>query len=124
MARLGRYKVMREMKDEDKWFRWFTKEQIIYLVLFGGIGVGIVILFHSIRLTLIGMVIAILLITGGLILPRFNMPDDKYILGGGMPLKLLAKRIIIKQFIAKKKIYVSLCDCNCNFDLLQHPNNG
>ena len=38
MARPGRYKVMREMKDEDKWLRWFTKEQILYLLVFGAIG--------------------------------------------------------------------------------------
>lgn len=111
MARPGRYKVMREMKDEDKWFRWFTKEQLIYLGIFGGVGVGAVVLFASIHLTLIGMVIAIMLIAFGLILPRFDMPDDKYIIGGGMPLKVIAKRIILKQMPYNKKIYISMCDC-------------
>lgn len=111
MARPGRYKTMREMKDEDKWFRFFTKEQLLYLAIFGSIAVGIAFLFHMVGLTLIGMVFAVMLIALGLILPRFNVPEDKYILGGGMPLKVIVKRILLKQLPKNKVLYISVCDC-------------
>lgn len=112
MARPGRYKTMREMKDEDKWFKFFTKEQILYLAVFGSLGIGVVILFKAIGLTLIGMVFAVVLVALGLILPRFDMPTDKYILGGGFPLKVIALRILLKQLPKNKKIYISMHDCN------------
>ena len=27
---IGRYKTPKEFKDEDIWFRWFTKKQFLY----------------------------------------------------------------------------------------------
>ncbi len=35
MAAIGVFRIPREFKDEDKWFRYFNKKQAIILVLTG-----------------------------------------------------------------------------------------
>lgn len=107
MARAGKYKIPKPFKDEDIWLRWFTKEQLLYIAVAALLSAGVIYLFYMIRLTLIGATIAVILMFAGFAIPRFNMPDDKYLLGGGMPLKVVIGRIIVKKFVEKKKLYVT-----------------
>lgn len=107
MARPGKYKIPKEFKDEDLWFKWFTKEQLLYLVIASLLAIGSFVLFDMIHFTLVGATLAIMFVMIGVIVPRFNMPEDKYLLAGGMPLKVIIARILVKTFFTKKKIYVT-----------------
>ena len=105
MARTGRYNIPREFKDEDVWFRWFTKKQLLYLVIFGGVGLLVLYLTSLINMVVVGGVIFIGLFVLGIVLPRFNMPNDKYLWGGGMPLETIFIRTVKKAF-SKKSVYI------------------
>ena len=105
MARIGRYKIPRPFKDEDKWFRWFTKKQLMYLTIFGGMGVLALFISALAKIPVIGGIVFVVFISLGLIIPRFNMPDDKYLWGGGMPLETICLRWFMKK-ISKKALYI------------------
>jgi len=105
MARMGRYKIPREFKDEDVWFKLFTKKQLLYLVIFGGIGLLFLYLFNKIHMVVIGGIVFVGFFALGIILPRFNMPNDKYLWGGGMPLETIFLRFVKKTF-SKKSVYI------------------
>ena len=106
MAGIGTYKVPREFKDEDKWFRFFTKTQLFIV----GIGLGICAVIFLI-FSLVGMLIPPLVISS-IIMPLAGllaflpMPNNKYIYGGGYPLYVVVRRLINKKFLQQKVVYV------------------
>lgn len=104
---IGRYKTPKEFKDEDIWFRWFTKKQFLYMGISAGLAFLVFSTLQAFKLTLIGAMIAVILLFAGFVIPRFDMPADKYIIGGGMPLEHIIIRILVKTFLQKKKVYVS-----------------
>ena len=107
MAKLGRYKVPREFKDEDKWFKIFTKKQLLFFIGAVAICAGVLFVANLIHLQFVGAVISVLVLAIGVILPRANMPDDKYLIGGGMPLDTLFVRVVAKIILKdKKSIYI------------------
>ena len=102
MAKMGRYRIPREMKDEDKWFKFFNSNQLLWIVIFGVMAFVVYIPFKIIHLEIIGMVFSVVL------LPRLDMPTDKYLWGGGMPLKTLAIRILTKLVVKERRVlYIS-----------------
>ena len=107
MARPGKYRIPKEFKDEDIWFKWFTKKQLFYFTIAALLACGSIILFTKIHLTLIGTTLAILFLIIGFAVPRFDMPADKYLLGGGIPLEVIITRILVKFFLEKKKLYIT-----------------
>ena len=107
MRKVGRYRTPKEIKDEDIWFKWFTKKQFVYMGISCAVAVFIFMLLQKLRLTLFGAMIAVILVFAGFTIPRFDMPADKYLIGGGMPLEQIIKRILIKNFLQKKNIYVT-----------------
>ncbi len=103
---LGVYRITREFKDEDKWFRFFTKTQLLIM----GIGVGISAVFFLIfsrfgqyRIPIIISVI-VLLICG--LLSFFTVPESRYLYGCGYPAYQIIIRLFRKYFVNKKKIYI------------------
>lgn len=105
MARIGRYKIPRPFKDEDIWFRFFTKKQLMYLLIFGGTGVLLLFVSAIAKMAIIGGILFVVFLALGIIIPRFNMPDDKYLWGGGMPLETIFLRLVLKK-ISKKALYI------------------
>lgn len=106
MSKIGRYKTPREYTDEDIWFLCFTKKQLIYLGISIFVAIIIFKVMQTIKLTLIGIVLAIIILCAGFCVPRFKMPSDKYLIGGGITLEQLFFRIIIKVFFKKKRLYI------------------
>lgn len=102
---LGTYKIPRPFKDEDKWFK-LTKKQWLFV----GIGLSIAYLafrvFTMIHLQVLAYVVAVLSIGVCFMIGTFKMPGDKYIIGGGTKLDVLAKRVIIKRFKKYKVLYI------------------
>ena len=108
MAKMGRYRIPREMKDEDKWFKFFNSNQLLWIVIFGVMAFVVYIPFKIIHLEIIGMVLSVVLIGMGILLPRLDMPADKYLWGGGMTLKTLAIRILTKLVVKERRVlYIS-----------------
>jgi hypothetical protein len=103
---LGSYKIPKEFKDEDKWFKFFTKRQLIYAAAIIFIDVNVVKFTHLFHLEVLGIIVAILvtLILGGMAF--ITMPADKYLIGGGMSLESLILRLFLKYQPSNKKIYV------------------
>ena len=106
MKQLGRYKTPNEFKDEDIWFKWFTKKQCLYIAVSLVISIFSFVILEKVKLTLIGAIAAIIILFAGFIIPRADMPDDQFLMGGGLPLEQIVIRILVKKF-KKKKIYVS-----------------
>lgn len=107
MATVGKYKIPKPYKDQDIWFRWFTKKQVFYLIVAAVISMGVLYVTYTIHLLLIGLVLVVILVALALVIPRFKMPEDKYLIGGGMELETLSLRII-KKMIRKKKLYIRM----------------
>lgn len=108
MSQMGKYKIPRPFKDEDKWFRFFTKKQLLYLFVCCFLAIGSVMLLSKIYLTVIGFVVAIFFLMFGFIVPRFDMPLNKYLWGGGVSLEKLSLRVLIKQLPKNKVIYIKM----------------
>ena len=103
---LGVYRIPREFKDEDKWFRFFTKTQLLIM----GIGVAICALFFlifgSFGLYRIAIVFSVFVLMVCGILAFFNIPDSRYLYGCGYPVYVILMRLIRKYFMQKKQIYI------------------
>ncbi len=105
---LGKYKIPRPMQDEDKWFRYFTKRQLIY------VGISLVIMarlifwvkdykpFIQIPVLTLGCIVVIVSTVFGMV----NMPDDRYLWGGGTSLEKLAVRLFRRKLRSNRVLYV------------------
>lgn len=108
MAQIGRYKIPRPFKDEDRWFKFFTKDQLLW------IGLALIISFRLVTwvmysskvvlfITLVGCVVFVIATA---VIAMCSMPTDKYLWGGGIPLKKLVVRLIRKRLKANRQLYV------------------
>ena len=105
---LGKYKIPRPMQDEDKWFKYFTKRQLIY------VGIALVVMarlifwvkdyqsFIQIPVLTIGCIVVIVSTVFGMI----NMPDDRYLWGGGTSLEKLTVRLVRRKMRSNRVLYV------------------
>lgn len=104
----GKYKVPKPIQDEDKWMKFFTKKQLLALVVAAIVGFGIIRLTYCIHLVMIGVILTILLIVATLLATMATMPNEKYLFGGGCPIWQIGYRIIRRKlFPSNKVIYTS-----------------
>ncbi len=105
MASVGTHKVPRENKDEDKWFRFFTKIQLLGIAVGLLVGYIIVRFFQKFGLTVVGVFIALVnLIVIGVVM-MFSIPPSKYLLGSGNPIYVILMRLLAHK-MKHKNIYV------------------
>lgn len=104
MSQIGRYRVPDELKDEDLWFRFFTKRQLAIFIAVLLADWGILNITRLMHLTVVGILISIglLVITG--ILVFIKMPANRYLHGGGIGLDRLIARILVKKCIPGNKV--------------------
>ncbi len=113
MAELGSYDIPKELKDEDKWFRYFTKRQLAY------VGAGILIdalmlsALSKIGLFEVGLALAELVLIVAFIIAFGKIPEDRYLMGGGYNASTIILRLISKKLPKNKVIYVNNYD---NYD--------
>lgn len=98
MAAAGVFRVPREFKDEDRWFRYFNKKQAAVLVLAGLADYRIIMTASAKGLTLPAIIMAILftLIAGGMVMVRLPA-DTMYLTGGGITLDQWIFRILLRK---------------------------
>ncbi len=104
MAATGVFRVPREFKDEDKWFRYFNKKQAVVMVLAGLVDYRMVMAGSSHGLTLPAVVAAVLLtlVAGGLVMVHLPV-DVMFLTGGGITLDQWIFRVILRK--SRKVIY-------------------
>jgi len=104
MSQIGRYRIPDELKDEDLWFRFFTKRQLAIFIAVLLADWGILKVSRLMHLTVVGILVSIgLLVTTG-ILVFIKMPTNRYLHGGGIGLDRLLARILIKKCIPGSKV--------------------
>lgn len=98
MAATGVFRVPREFKDEDKWFRYFNKKQALILVLTGLADYRLVMFAANHDLVMIAIIVAIILtlLVGGVIMIKLPV-DVMFLTGGGITLDEWLLRIILRK---------------------------
>ncbi len=109
MSNIGEYPVMSELKDEDKWFRFFTLKQLFYYGIALFLGIITTVLLYKVGLEIIGIVCIIInLIIAALL--QATIPSDKYLIGGGMKTQIIVKRLFLKLLPENRIIYTKNYD--------------
>lgn len=102
----GTYRVPREFKDEDRWFRFFTKIQLLIV----GIGAAISAIFWLIlspfHLYVLALIITVVVLAASALLAFLPMPNSKYMYGGGFPIYKIVLRLVNKLYLSDKVIYI------------------
>ncbi len=110
MAELGRYRVPKEFKDEDKWFRFFTKRQLIYLGLALVVSVITCIGTYKLNILPVGVVVSELLIMVAAAFAFITIPPEKYMYGGGYRLSTILFRIVVRRLPKNRVLFVKNYD--------------
>ena len=110
MASLGTYKVPAALKDEDKWFKFFTKAQLICIAVAVVLGVGILVFFSRLGLVAIGLALCLIVIIAVGVCVMIRIPADKYLMGGGEYIVVILFRLIRKRLPKNRVIYIKNYD--------------
>lgn len=99
-----RHQIPSEFTDEDRWFKFFTKTTLKYLIA------GLVItyllfkLFGLIGFSLIGVTIGLVITIGLVFIASYPIPETQYIKGANLTIVRILKRRLIRYF--NRCIYV------------------
>lgn len=99
-----RHQIPSEFTDEDRWFKFFTKTTMKYLIA------GLVItyllfkLFGLIGFSLIGVTIGLVITIGLVFIASYPIPETQYIKGANLTIVRILKRRLIRYF--NRCIYV------------------
>ena len=104
MAATGVFRVPREFKDEDKWFRYFNKKQAVVLVLTLLADYRMLVAASEHGLVLPALVAAVLLtlLAAGIVMVQLPV-DVMFLTGGGITLDQWQFRIILRK--SRRVIY-------------------
>lgn len=102
---IGKYKVPRELQDEDRWFKIFTKRQLAMLIVGALIDSLVIVLFAKLHLVVVGIVLAILIILFDLAIIYLKMPRSRHTHGGGLGFDTLVLRILKRKRTKSKVIF-------------------
>lgn len=106
MSDLGSYQIPKPFKDEDKWFKYFTKKQLIVVGAALGVSVLIMSFFAGIHLFGVGLAIAEVILILSITASFIRIPNDKYLIGGGYHIAQILFRMIVKKLPMNKVLYV------------------
>lgn len=104
MAATGVFRVPREFKDEDKWFRYFNKKQAVVLVLTLLADYRMLVAASEHGLVLPALVAAVLLtlVAAGIVMVQLPV-DVMFLTGGGITLDQWLFRVILRK--SRRVIY-------------------
>lgn len=97
----GVYKIPKPFKDEDLWFKFFTKTQLLALAIALLVGAVPLIALSKIGLFPLGLIFFLLIVGGTAACFMFDMPEDKYLFGGGEKIAIIVFRILRKKIFGR-----------------------
>ena len=106
MAELGSYQIPKELKDEDKWFKYFTKKQLIVVGSALGISALILSFFAGVHMLPVGICISEVILLLSVTATFIRIPTDKYLIGGGYHIAVILWRFICRKLPKNKVLYV------------------
>ena len=106
MALDGRYRIPREFRDEDKWFRFFTKKQLIYVAIAVAIDFVFITMTLAFHIVGVGIALSVICLMIALFLAFFVIPTDKYLIGGGYPVMAIISRVVYRHMPGNRILYV------------------
>ena len=106
MASLGNYTIPKELKDEDKWFRFFTKTQLLHIGAAALIDLGIISFFRLIKVPYVSIILSEIVMICAVIVAFVPVPTDRFMIGGGYSLRAIMVRLVRKKFRKNRVIYV------------------
>ena len=105
MARLGSYRIMKPLKDEDRWFKFFTKKQLMFVVVGLMLSFVTFTIFNGIGLRIVGIFLVEIIMTISMLLAFLKLPFEKYLIGGGRYAHEILFRLIAKNMPSNKVIF-------------------
>lgn len=105
MSSLGNYRIMKPLKDEDRWFKFFTKKQLVFVIIGGVLSAIIASFFRSLGLTVVGIVLVEIIMVCVMVMAFLKLPYDKYLIGGGRQAYEIVWRLIVKRMPSSRVIY-------------------
>ena len=107
---MGTYSIPKEFKDEDKWFRFFTKKQLIYAGVGVAMVIGVMTVSKALGVTGVGICISEVIVLADGIIAFITMPTERYLIGGGYPLSTIVLRLVRKKLPSNKVLYIKHYD--------------
>lgn len=104
---VGKYRPPKPLQDEDKWGP-FTKIQLMCLAPFVAVGLVLGVAVFKAGLYSLGIALMIIGVINGCLFACPNIPTRSYLLGGGLPIRTIAFRVVYRFF--HRVLYVT------NFD--------
>lgn len=101
---LGKYKVPKPIRDEDKWFKYFTKVQLLSILGAVVVGLAIIRFTYRIHMVFLGIIVALLIVIATALATMGTIPEEKYLFGGGCPVWQIGFRILNRKFIPSNKV--------------------
>lgn len=108
--KIGTYKIPSEFKDEDKWFKFFTLRQLFALIGIGALCFIVFRLFSIIHMRFIGACIDVAILIIGIMCIYAPVPEEKYLIGGGQPFRVILLRMVRKRMKKNRIIYIKNYD--------------
>lgn len=96
---------MKPLKDEDRWFKFFTKKQLLFVIIGLMLSAVIFPVFNAIGLRVIGIFLVEIIMTVMCLLAFLKIPFEKYLIGGGRYAHEILFRLFSKQLPANKIIF-------------------
>jgi len=114
MARSGVFKIPKELKDEDKWFRYFTKKQAVPIAVTLLIDYRIIMWASQRNFLLPAIIVSVILtlLVAGIVMVELPV-DVLFLSGGGITMEQWIRRVFIRK--RNRKIYVK------NYDMGEDP---
>ncbi|MCR5719953.1 MAG: hypothetical protein K6F84_05255 [Lachnospiraceae bacterium] len=109
----GVHETPDKFRDEDKWFKFFTKRQLLILgpTFLAVIGFNSLIFSSPLKgLFPITLLIGELFFIAAVVIAFFEVPDHMYMFGSGLKIEILIFRLIKKKLSKSHRIYTKFLD--------------
>lgn len=107
---LGTYKIPDALKDEDKWFRFFTKTQCCAILCALVTGLMMLVFFSKFHLVPVGLALLVIDVCSVGVATMIRIPDEHYLMGSGEYIGTIVLRVVKKRTKRNRVIYIKNYD--------------
>lgn len=107
---LGTYKIPDALKDEDKWFKFFTKTQCGAMICALVSGLMLLAFFSKLHLFPVGLALLVVDICCVGVAVMVRIPEEHYLMGAGELIGTVVLRVIKKRMSKNRVIYIKNYD--------------